>query len=294
MKKFFCLFLVVFASGGYWVYLEKVDNFSCSDLYLTTWPKKEYRELSCRASRSEVQKILDQPFTYLTKGRQFYVFASHDGKYVLKFLKCQRVNFSDFYKAIPLPEFLDKSRRLRLQQKMARVSNIFASCALSAEKLYHGTGVLFVHLSSHPELQKEVTLIDGAGFSHRLMIDQVPFVVQLRAKPLFSTLDELIKAKDDEAIDRRLQQLVNLVLYDSEQRVMDIDDGAIENDNLGFLQDRAIHADIGTFFYNEKGLQKKELDRLFKRYEPIVEWLEKIDPKLAERFRLKIKRAEES
>lgn len=292
MKKSITIFLLLlFLGGSYWFYLEKVDNFSCSDLYLSTWPKTQYRNLPCHATLDEVREILNQPFTYLAKGRQFYVFASKDGKYVLKFLKCQRVNVSSLYKTIPLPECLDKSRRARLEQKEAKITSLFQSCALSATQLYHGTGVLFVHLTDQPELQQEITITDGAGFSHLFEIDKVPFVLQLRAQSLFSTLDALIQKQDNVALDQRLQQLVDLVQYDADHSVIDCDEGYVEKDNLAFLPDRAIHADIGAFYAKREGLKKHDLVHLFSRYQPITDWLAKKDPKLADSFQRKINRA---
>lgn len=220
MKRLFVIILL--AVAAFWYYGKCVDGFYESSIHLKTWPKERYGQLQCLFSPEEVQKVLSQPFTYLGKGRQFFVFASQDGKYVLKFVKCQRIKGPN---------------------RQERVDAIFASCALAATELRDNTGVVFVHLNSDSEVKSDVLLIDKIGMKHTIAIDEVPFVLQRRAIPV----------KEVAMTEERLAQLIDLIKRDAAHHVYDKDSGLIERNNVGFLDHRAIHIDIGT-------LERSEVD----------------------------------
>ncbi len=254
-----------------------VDSFYESSIHLDSWPEKRYGKLSCAISKKEARTILDQPFTYLGKGRQFFVFASSDGRYVLKFIKCQRVNVSSFYKNVPLPRAIESMRRSRLQEKQAKIDMIFASIDISATYFKEHTGVVFAHITKDKEIKKQVSITDKLGIIHTIDMDKVPFVIQKRAMPVGDTFDQLLDNQDYKGASMRFSQLVALMNADIAAKVYDIDSGLIERDNLGFLADQAIHVDIGTLMrVNE--LQTKAY---FERLDPLLEWFETVDPDFA-------------
>ncbi|MBS0634162.1 MAG: hypothetical protein JSR37_01705, partial [Verrucomicrobia bacterium] len=127
-------------------------------------------------------------------------------------------------------------QRIKGPNRQERVEGIFASCALAATDLRDNTGVVFVHLNSDSEVKSDVLLIDKIGMKHTIAIDEVPFVLQRRAIPV----------KEVAMTPERLAQLIDLIKRDAAHHVYDKDSGLIERNNVGFLDDRAIHIDIGT------------------------------------------------
>lgn len=226
------LLVSLFLVAAFWGYEKCVDSFYESAIHLQTWPKKPYTKIACRYSPEQVREVLSQPFTYLGKGRQFFVFASQDGKYVLKFIKCQRID---------LPFWVSFFSDAKLAQRQERVEGIFASCLL-ATQVSDNTGVVFAHLNTNQEVEIDVLLIDKLGMHHTIAIDEVPFVLQERAEPVL----EVFAHASPEEKKRRYNQLVDLIRSDAAHHIYDKDEGMIERNNVGFLQDRAIHIDIGT------------------------------------------------
>lgn len=291
-RKVYIGFLVVaFFGAGLWVYEELVESFYVSAIHLDSWPKTKYENISCEYSVEHVRKIVNQPFTYLGKGRQFFVFASQDGKYVLKFIKCQRVNVSDLYKKFPLPSFLDAKRQIRLQAKQERTDGIFASIALAAGRLSENTGVVFAHLTQKPELKKSVTLVDKLGFSHTIALDDVPYVLQKRAQEVQPTFEALLASQDYQGVCERFSQLIALIISDAKAHVVDIDSGTIVRNNVAFLADRAIHVDIGTFEVCKNATTPEHIQKQLSHLKPIIEWISTKNPHLAESLKQQLEQS---
>ena len=274
-----------------WTYEELQDSFYESSIHLSTWPKTKYGPLTCKYSVNETRKILQQPFSYLGKGRQFFVFASNDGEYVLKFVKCQRIDVSSLYKHFPVPSFLDNKRKACLEHKQARIDGIFASCCIAAQDLPENTGVVFAHLNTNNELGINVELKDKLGFGHTIGIDDVPFILQKRALLIFPTLSKLLEHNDKAGLNARFDQLINLIVSDAKAGIYDTDSGTIMRDNVAFLHDSAIHVDIGTFVHQPGTWTKSHLKEQLSRLDPLVEWLEVQDPNLASLLQSKIEAA---
>src|SRR5258708_2635099 len=51
--------------------------------------------------KKEIDQLLNQEFTYLSKGAQSYVFVSQDQKYVIKFFKLNKFNSQTWLSYIP-------------------------------------------------------------------------------------------------------------------------------------------------------------------------------------------------
>lgn len=286
MKKVICIILAVLV--GWWGYEKAVDNFHVRYIRLQEWPEVLIAKKASSEGLLRVSSVLDQPFYYLDKGRQFYAFISRDGKYVLKFIKCQRFNEFEFCTKIP---FLKEMRKDRVKEKQARLTSLFQSCFLSLDLLPDLTGVIFTHLINEPEVRKKVTLIDRIGFHHVIDIDTVPFVLQYRAQKVISTFQSLYQQKSISEIHVRIDQLIHLFLNRAKRFVIDIDDGIFLRDNIGFLEDRAVFIDIGTFVRSEQSMTKERLAEDFDKLSPLATWLKAQDPALAEYFFNGIKNA---
>src|SRR3569832_1589228 len=86
---------------------------------LTYHPEWETASLS-PAQEDEIKTLLNQPYTYLNKGVQSFVFASEDGRYVIKFFRHDHLSPPFWSKLLP-----GKDRKLA--QKYTRLSRDFLS-----------------------------------------------------------------------------------------------------------------------------------------------------------------------
>ena len=282
MKNLFITAILLYAA--LWGYNKANHNFYVSNITLKHWVPLEHSPSNTADETKEAQAILHQPFKYLAKGRQSFIFESEDKKYVLKFIKCQRINVSDTYEKFPLPAFLDKKRKNNLLERDDRLKRMFTSMALAKDPLKELTGILYLHITPTQELQKTVTLIDRLGFSHSVVIDSVPFILQKKADKVFPVLKKLMKAKDTKGLKVRLDQLINLFVQRASLGIIDPDKGLLTRNNIGFIEDRAIYIDLGTFKRSAKSASRKYLAPDLKKLAPIVRWLKSHDKQLARQF----------
>ncbi len=194
---------------------------------------------------SELDAILDKEFTYLARGKQYYVFCSEDGKYVLKFFKCQRLETPHWLKTLSFLPFL-KSYYTRQSSKIGkRRKELFASCELAFEELQEETGLIYIHLNKTSNLQKKVRIIDKLLHHYALDIDKYEFIIQRRADLILPTLQILKEEGNFEGAKKRIDELLALLVQRHEKGIIDFDPAIINN--TGFLDDRAIHLDLGRF-----------------------------------------------
>ena len=130
---------------GYWGYVQLNHNFSVSHIILDNWTPAKIIPANSLAEIAQAKIVLDQPFTYLGKGRQSFVFISQDGNYVLKFVKAHRFTASWLYKSVPLPGFLDKMRSAKLQQMQNELRKFFIRMSLAKNPLQNMTGILYLN-----------------------------------------------------------------------------------------------------------------------------------------------------
>ncbi len=218
--------LLILCAGGWFAYEQACDNFHTRYCFLNQWPQVP---VASQKIPEEIEAIFDKPFTYLGKGRQFFVFQSADGAYVLKLIKCQRFNLFSWMQYLQ-PE--------RASLKQQRLQQLLGSCQLAAQELSDLTAVLFVHLQPSQTVQKKVALVDRLGLIHELDLDKVPFIIQRRAEQATPIL---------RADPKRIEQLVFLFSERARRGVIDIDRGGFARGNIGFLEERAIFIDVGTF-----------------------------------------------
>jgi hypothetical protein len=290
MKKVILALLVV-VSLAWWGYMEYNHGFTVANIHLDNWPLIKTQSFHSDEQIQAAQEIVKQPFTYLGKGRQCFAFVSADGKYILKFLKCHRINRSPFLDSIPLPHALDKLRKTTIVEKERRLAELFTSIGLAGNELKTQTGTLFAHVQPQIELQRKVTLIDRIGISHEIDIDSVPFVLQRKAEKVMPILEAHLKSGNTDELNKRLNQLIAVITERARSGIADPDGRLLQNNNIGFLPDRAIYIDVGTFYRSYKSTSKAYLAANFRQLKPIVALLKKYDPKLAEDFANRMQQA---
>lgn len=234
------IFIVCFSAAG-WFCRKQTDGFTVlkisSDLpYRTLW------ETPCLAESEEmVRNIFEQPFSYLARGDQCYVFVSQDQKYVLKFFRQNHMRPPAW--ANVLPSFM---REDLFRFKGKKLFDDFKSYTIAFKELKEETGLVFLHLNKTDNLGSTVTLIDKIGIAHRIPLDSMEFLLQKRAELLYPTLEECIKKKEIEAAKTTLSELVCLLMKTRyEKGIYDTDPDL--NTNFGCIGTTPVQIDIGRF-----------------------------------------------
>lgn len=229
-------------------FFKNNDSFSIRFIHSTLSynPDWETPHLSPE-EKSAVDKILDQKFYYLDKGGQSFAFVSADGNYVLKFCK-----FPSALRPLSwLSHTFSKWKPSRIQEakkSRKKLHNAFHSFKLAYEELKEETGLIYLHLNASHDFKKNVTIVDKLGSHYQVSLDKVSFLLQKKARLIYSVLDDY-KAKNNHASAKAaIGQLIHLVASCGKKGIVDYD--AILRKNYGFLNDRAIHIDLGEFARN--------------------------------------------
>lgn len=168
---------------------------------------------------TELFSLLNQPFHYLGKGSQCYVFESHDQKYVLKLFRFFR------------PE------------NHLTIFTLLHAAHIAYESLQQETGLIYIHLNPTALHLPTVCCKDALGRSHHLRLDEYRFAVQKKAIPLEETLKQV--RHDPQKLQQRVNQFIDLLTARTEKGIFNTDP-SLEH-NFGFLEDRAIEIDFGCF-----------------------------------------------
>ena len=107
------------------------DGFALSKIQSDLKPDPRWKQGS---STEEIQPILSQPFSYLGKGSQCYVFESQDGNYVLKFFRHRRYQPPKWITLFAPHNYLERKRERR--------EELFQSCFLAQEELRESSGLI--------------------------------------------------------------------------------------------------------------------------------------------------------
>ncbi len=226
--------------------LVRTDGFSIGKIH------GKLLEGEANSTSDEIQIKLDQQYRYLAKGRQCFVFASDDGKYVIKFLNYNRFYFPD---APILPDSwceYGKRRRNRFQKTVE-------SFKLAFEHLSQETGIEYLHLQ-HGSHLPTIELVGPAGALCKVDLNSVAFVFQKRADAsIFEKLSHLAKEGGEEKLQEALAKILSLLCRRCSLGIAD-DDRDIEI-NFGFMGDTPLLIDPGRLFL-EEDLKTKEGMRL--------------------------------
>ena len=91
-------------------------------------------------------------------------------------------------------------------------------------------------------------LFDAIGAKHSLNFDQIPFALQERASMAYPTLSALTEARELDAAKKRLGSLVDLIVA---RCAVGLSDHDARKRNFGFVGEKAVEIDIGSFTIDE-------------------------------------------
>lgn len=228
-----------------------------------------------------IKQILSQPFTYLGKGAQCYVFASQDGKHVIKFFRMSHIDTPRWLKEMPLPAKFEPWRLEKIVTKQSKREKDFFSYKCAYETLKEETGLLYLHLNKTSHLNQTITIVDRLGIEHALDLDQMEFMVQKRAAPFYAAIEEMLQKKEMEKAKAAISNLVQMLVKRHNAGLSDKDPDL--RTNFGLVDVEPIQFDIGRFKDARKS-QKNEpfQNELIRITDQFKHWLEKREPALAE------------
>jgi hypothetical protein len=233
------------------------------------------------AAEAEISAILDQPFRYLAKGAQSYVFASEDGQYVIKFFRIYHLQPPLWLRMLSLPPLLQTRQIKKMMEKREELNKDFTSYKIAFEEMREETGLLYLHLNKTTHLKKTLRIYDKIGIAYDLEMDQMEFLLQKRAKLVYPAIDALMKTQGLGAAKEAIGALVQLLLARFEKGIFDKDPDL--NSNFGFLGVQPIQIDIGRFSKQKEdlteGAYKEELLRITDNFR---QWLDAHYPLLSE------------
>ncbi len=252
------------------LYYHYTGAFSLANITYESTPFQPIASTSLITLEKEtLSKILNQPFSFLGKGNQTYAFLSADGEYVLKFFKFGHLKNSWYQNLF---------RNGDPESRWKRFSKVFQGYQLAYEKNRKNSGLLFIHLNKTDDLGLYVQVRDRLGFSHRIALDSVVFVIQEKAIPAQELFTELLDKGNVEEVKTRLDQLMALYHSEYQQGLYDRDHNLIYN--TGFTKTRAIRFDVGKLredsrmkdplFYEEdlKKIVQRRLNPWFRKHYP--------------------------
>ncbi len=256
----------------------KNNKSFCLRLIYSTLPFNPDWELPPLSAEEKqtVEKVLNQNFHYLNKGGQTFAFSSDDGKYVIKFCRFPSSLRPFSWTSSTFTKF--KPSNVQMAKKsLAKLHNSFHSYKLAFQELKEETGLLYVHLNPSHDLKKIITIIDKLGAHYQIPLDHVTFILQKKADLVYPALENYKINQDKASTKQAIGHLVDLFIASANKGIVDYD--AIMHKNYGFIENRAIHIDIGNFGKNEEiKEQKRAVAHVLEMTNSLKKRLEKFYP----------------
>lgn len=239
---------------------------------------------------SEVESILSQPFYFLGRGGQCYVFESEDKTVVIKFFKQHHMQFLNWLENIKLFGPLDAFRNKILHKHHHQSESFFfQSCQLAYEKLKEHTGMIYLHLNRTDCFKQKLLIVDKLGIKHHLDPNEINFALQKKAVLSHRKFRKLIRESNIETAKRCIDSILDLITERCKQGIKDRDPNF--RTNIGFLGEEAIEIDIGSYQYDEQlsfDYGKEVIDQTQK----FRKWLERRNKELANYLKEKLENTE--
>jgi hypothetical protein len=214
-------------------------------------PNRPEWDIVTDLSSEQLQSILSQPYVYLNRGAQCYVFESLDHKYVIKFFR------------------YDRAKNKSFQEKLER---LFSACLLGFSLAKEETGVLFLHLNQTKDLYPVLHAKGPIGQTLQIPLDRYRFALQKKVEPFEQALLNAYKSHDPDEMKRKIDSLLSLLESRISKGIYNSDPSLFRN--FGFLGDQAIEIDFGN--YSQTKISKeKEIARYTNR---LKGWLVKNAP----------------
>lgn len=285
-KLFFRLSLIFFTLAVLYglgrLYFQITGGFTLSNITsdFSYNPEWEVRNLT-----PQELAILDnatlQPYYYLGKGCQSYVFLSEDGNYVIKFFKYQRYRLQSWLTYFPPLPAIVKYREEKQEKKLKKLDGFVKSWKVAFENLKDETGLIAVHLNKTLNLKQSLTIYDKIGQSHRINLDEMEFCIQRRADMLCTKIESFKEKNDIQSAQNLIVALLHQILSEYKRGLADNDHALMQNTGV-LANGNPVHIDVGQFVINEQ-VKNPEVykQELFTKTYKFKLWLRDQYPELA-------------
>lgn len=190
--------------------------------------------------------VLNQSFTYLSKGRQTYVFESQDHRYVLKLMRYHKYRFPFWSSFVGYfnPELVSS----HFNSKRKKINIVANSYKLALSELKDSTQLEYVHLNKTNSLNKKISVFDKMGARHTIDLDEVGFLIQKKSNSLEKTLISLIKKNESEKVHKIIDSFFERLIFRINKRIINIDAINLIR-NSGVDGSDFIEQDVGSFIF---------------------------------------------
>ena len=216
-------------------------GFRLAKLRIET-PFRSDWEIQSTLSKEDLLSLLSQPFSYLDRGAQCYVFESLDKHTVIKLFRCD--------------------------QEMRKIEKLFAACRVAYEEASEETGLLHLHLNLTSGELPPLRATGPIGQRLSLPLDRYRFAIQKKAKPFRASLEEAFS--NPELLKKRIDSFLSLLDSRLAKGIGNSDPSLSRN--FGFLGERAVEIDFGNYYRgsstNEKARYVHRLRRFLKKKAP--------------------------
>jgi hypothetical protein len=222
------------------------------------------------------EKVLDQPFFYLGKGRQAYVFSSLDGEYVIKFLRDQKYRPSLWMRASVFFHHLSSSQKKVLEDQGERLSRALLSYRLASAELSSETELLRMQIGENGGESKKIQLVDGLSRKFLVDLGKTSYIVQRRGDNLSAVLLQCAHQKETGKIQKAIHGFFAAVGQRLEKKIL-VRDAHCTLQNTAVCRDRVIEIDVGSFYIDPECDFVNELRRSAM---PLRKFIEKNMPEM--------------
>lgn len=242
MKQLLIFFTAIALS---WIAQVRTDGFS-PEIIAGPLLSRPAAEMS-----DHVREALCQPYHYLGKGRQSFVFASSDDRFVLKF-------FNQKYLKMPWYSFLVEEKE---RKKRGKRRHFYENSYEIALKEFNEK-ILYLNMSLNADLPA-ILIRDKASRAFQIDLSRTPFVLQRRGKPFYPTLKKIFKEEGLKGLYRELDRFKEQVEVRISKQIAD-GDSDVEH-NWGYIDGQIFHLDPGRLYFdpnlNDPKRQQEEWDR---------------------------------
>jgi hypothetical protein len=264
--------------AGLYLFCQKQTHGFRPYLILSNLPNDPRWEVPLLSieEQQKIDKLLEQPFTFLGSGGWCFAFLGQDQKTVLKFYRHSHLLPSSIFKDFSFKKLFLHSDPWPHNIPYFQEFN-FKSCLLLYTQVKERTGILYVHLNKTKGKHKPVTLIDNIGIRHIIDLDKTEFIVQKKVDLLFPHIQYLSQQKKIDEAKQCIDDFFNCILTLCKNGIRDYD-RSLRN-NFGFTADGAVTLDLSSFGFDETiknpNQYKKEivnktqrLSRFLRKYHP--------------------------
>ena len=196
----------------------------------------------------EIHKILGQSFTYIDQGSTSEVFASEDGKYVIKVFLNKSYK-SKSRKHIPLLGLLAGYRKT-CKMKFLRAS----ACLNAYGMLSHGTALTYYHLAPTEHFHMPLRLVDQKGDVKFLDLDKETYYIQKKAVVAGEYIQRCVEKGDLARAEKAIADLLEFTMHLYRQGIVMVD--LQFTSNFGFIDDLPVRIDIEHLCFKESWKKK--------------------------------------